>query len=165
MHKAAAKLGIYIGATAKLAPLKTDSAYTKLILSQYDLTAAENACKQSMIAKGFDTSKHNYDDCKFIADWTKTNNMAFRGHVLVWPAIDNPGSGDKVPKWIQSETDMKKLETWLLKWIPDTIKAVGTWKVVCWDVVNEIVPDGTNPTELYKDTVWTKIPDFFCKSF
>ena len=152
-----------MGASMKLDPTKTDAEYVKLALAQYDLTTVGNACKMSLIAKGYD--KIDYTDCKYMADFAKKNNLAFRGHVLLWPANDKADSGHKIPKWIQSETDLVKLETFMEKWIPDTINAIGTSKAVAWDVINEIVPDGTSPSELLKDTVWIKIPYFFCKAF
>ena len=50
------------------------------------------------------------------------------------------------------------------EYITKTIQAVGDYPYA-WDVVNEAILDGTNPPKLYKDSPWSVIDDFVCKSF
>ena len=54
----------------------------------------------------------------------------------------------------------------MIGYIDTTIKALAPESVFTWDVVSEAVRGGPDrPGELFKDTTWSKIPDFFCKAY
>ena len=99
-----------------------------------------------------------------MADWAKSNNVMFRGHVLFWPSPDKAGSYHHIPKVFAEETDYVKLEKFMEDFTKRAINTIG-FAAQDWDVVNEVIMDGTDTSQIYKDTNWLKINDFICKAF
>jgi endo-1,4-beta-xylanase len=80
--------------------------------------------------------------------------MKMRGHTLIW-AKDGPW----IPSWLRWEKDPHVIESFMKTYIQTVMRHV-TYPYV-WDVVNEAL---TNTGEIRKDHVFSKVPDFICKS-
>ena len=58
--------------------------------------------------------------------------------MLLWPS---PGSYHKIPKFVNEEKDISKIEDFMENFIIKAIKNVGD-SVYAWDVMNELIMDG-----------------------
>jgi len=68
------------------------------------------------------------------------------------------------PTFIHDEKNATKLEEFMGEYITKTMHAIGDYPYA-WDVVNEAIADGPNPKVIYKESPWSVIDDFVCKSF
>ncbi|WP_306185684.1 endo-1,4-beta-xylanase [Streptomyces sp. MK5] len=133
--------GRYFG-SATDNPELTDSAYTKILGSEFDMITPGNGMKwyATEPQQGvFDWSKGDE-----IVKLARANHQKVRAHTLVWHS--------QLPDWLTSRD-----------WTPDELRAVlkkhitaevrhYRGKVYSWDVVNEAFnEDGT-----YRDTIWYK---------
>ena len=83
------------------------------------------------IAKSY--TKMQYTECDWLMNYAKKNNMAFRGHTLVWPK-------QTPPDFIRWETDTNKIQQWTKKYVQDTVRHFSSY-TYAWDVINEAVSD------------------------
>lgn len=109
------------------------------------------------IAKDF--TDFDYSNCDTMVSFAKANNIKFRAHFLM------SGSGSPNPSWVRSETNMTKLEAFMLDYIESTVTHVGT-NAMAWDVVNEAIDDANDASKIYKTvSPWYKIDNYICKAF
>lgn len=73
-----------------------------------------------------------------MVEYAKNNSMAIRAHTLIWAA---PGTHN--PAFVREETNATILEEYMIRFINETMTAVGSYPFV-WDVVNEAVANGPN---------------------
>merc|ERR1712147_137914 len=108
----------------------------------------------------------DFTECKYVVENAKNNTQAFRAHNLIWaaPSAKAHGGSGHNPDFILNETNATKLEEFMGEYITKTIKAVGDYPY-SWDVVNEAIVDGPSPSVIFKDSPWSVIDDFICKSF
>jgi len=78
-----------------------------------------------------------------MVSFAKTNGIKFRAHFLM------SGSKNPNPTWVREETDMKKLEKFMLNYIEATVKHVGS-NAMAWDVVNEAIDDADDASKILK---------------
>lgn len=104
LKDAADGLGIYVGSAMKYKNMLTDEdveggQYASKFLEEFDIMTTENWCKPAQMLKSeddtLDTWYAKYDGCHYMNDWAIENNIAHRGHALVWPS---PG---KYPDWFE----------------------------------------------------------------
>jgi GH35 family endo-1,4-beta-xylanase len=163
LKDAADGLGVYIGSAMKYKNMLADEdeeepLYASTFVSEFDIATVENWCKPAQMLKSTDDTLENsyakYDGCHYMNDWMIENDIAHRGHALVWPA---PG---KYPDWFEALTDDDAIEEHMINWIIEVMNEMG--ELYAWDVVNEVIH---NSTYEYKDTVFKNIDDFVCSAF
>ena len=94
-----------------------------------------------------------------MVDFADANNIKFRAHFLM------SGSKSPNPSWVRAETNMTKLEKFMLEYIESTVKHVGS-NAIAWDVVNEAIDDAKDTTKIYKTvSPWYQIDNYICKAF
>lgn len=92
-----AEHGLKVG-TCLTPSMISSASQTQLITSQFSSVTMENAMKPDYIfskkrsAESGELTIHFNDDMIAMLDWAKENNMAVRGHTLVWYS--------QTPKWI-----------------------------------------------------------------
>ncbi|MFF0790296.1 endo-1,4-beta-xylanase [Streptomyces spiralis] len=133
--------GRYFG-SATDNPELTDSAYTKILGSEFDMITPGNGMKWE-----------NTEPQQGVFDWSKgdeivklarANHQKVRAHTLVWHS--------QLPAWLTSrEWSPAELRAVLKKHITTEVRHYRG-EVYSWDVVNEAFnEDGT-----YRDTIWYK---------
>lgn len=131
--------GRYFG-SATDNPELTDSAYTKILGSEFDMITPGNGMKWE-----------NTEPQQGVFDWSKgdeivklarANHQKVRAHTLVWHS--------QLPAWVTSrDWTADELRAVLKKHITTEVRHYRG-KVYSWDVVNEAFnEDGT-----YRDTIW-----------
>jgi len=161
LKEAADGLGIYVGAAMKYKNFLSDDdgQYGEVAAREFDLITPENYCKPKMMLKSTDdtleNSYVNYDGCHYLNDYAIENDMAFRGHALVWPA---PG---KYPDWFEELEGDDMLEEWMIDYIIEVMHEMGD--MYAWDVVNEAISN--SDAEYIKTSVLSGIDDFICTAF
>jgi endo-1,4-beta-xylanase len=75
----------------------------------------------------------DFDAADLLMDYATANNMAFRGHCLLWSSV--------MPKWFTQEVDASNAESFIIDHIH---RVAGRYagRVISWDVVNEAITDG-----------------------
>ncbi len=141
-------------------PASPSSTVSKAISNNFNLCVAENEMKMNALEPS--QNSFSYGAANDLIRYAKNQQMAVRGHTLVWHS--------QVPEWISSD-GKKNDKNWtrdqLLKimenHITKIVKQFGG-NVCEWDVVNETLDDDqsivrTNPTgyQLRKESVWVKV--------
>ena len=104
------------------------SKYCDVLLQHFNVAAIENGLKW----KSWDKYPGNQRQTLAAMDWLNKNNVAVRGHVMVWPGHRY------LPEWIKS---IEAQPETLSKVIDGHIREVGyavEGKVRDWDVLNEV---------------------------
>jgi endo-1,4-beta-xylanase len=80
----------------------------------------------------------NFKPADLLMDYATANNMAFRGHCLLWSSV--------LPKWFEQVVDASNAEGFITDHIH---KVAGRYagRVISWDVVNEAITDGDEAAE------------------
>jgi len=130
----------------------------ELIKSQFNAVTPENSMKPGPVHP--QENSWNWTQPDALVDFCQANNMKTFGHCLVWHSQTNP--------WFFQDADRDRA----LSRLRDHIHAlVGRYKgkVSGWDVVNEAINDGANPTgaENLRDSRWQQIvgPDYLTQAF
>jgi endo-1,4-beta-xylanase len=115
--------------------LMTDSVASQTIASEFDMVAIGNDLKMNRIHPKPETYDFSYGD--WDLDWSKRNNLLFRGHTLVWH--------NALPSWFQSYVTKENAQRVMTDHITTVVKHYAG-KMYSWDVVNEPIhadrPDG-----------------------
>jgi len=132
--------GIHIGAAVAANPLSQDDQYALTLAREFNLVTTENALKFGPVHP--EPEGYNFEDSDAIVDFAVSNNMAIRGHTLIWH--------NQQPEWLTGrEWERNELLAELEEHI-DTVVGRYEGKIFAWDVVNEAVTgDGS-----YRDTFW-----------
>jgi len=176
LRDAADGLGIYVGSAMKYKNMLTDEdveggQYASKFLEEFDIMTTENWCKPAQMLKStddtLDTWYNKYDGCHYMNDWAVENEIAHRGHALVWPS---PG---KYPDWFEDnyyDADgayADEVEAWMIDYIIEVMNEMG--ELYAWDVMNEAVhnsaAESDTITDYLKTTPFTPIDDFICTAF
>lgn len=119
--------GLYIGAAVDIELLRTDKEYRELLAREFNMITPENAMKWWALQDEQD--KFTFKDADDIVSFAKENNLAVRGHTLVWDK--------KLPKWL-TEANLSKYEVEsLVKNHIQTVVSHFKGQLYAWDVVNE----------------------------
>ena len=176
LKDAADGLGIYVGAAMKYKNMLADEdvdggQYASKFLEEFDIMTTENWCKPAQMLKStddtLDTWYSKFDGCHYMNDWAVENEIAHRGHALVWPS---PG---KYPDWFEDGyydeggAYADEVEEWMIDWIITVMNEMG--ELYAWDVMNEAVhnsaAESDTITDYLKDTPFKVIDDFICTAF
>jgi len=121
----------WIGAATDAWLWQSDPTYQKLLASQFNMIATENALKWEVVHPQPDSYDFSAGDT--ILDFARANQMAVYGHALAW--------GLQLPPWI-TEGDYTR-EQWMELLCRHIKTVVGHYRghIYAWDVVNEAVSD------------------------
>ena len=156
LREAANGTGIYVGSSMNYPYLTEDGYYKQVGAQQYNLLTAGNACKMGATWK--DYTHYDFTKCDYVITFAEANDMAVRGHNLVWVT----DKSTLLPAFVREEKNATTLESRLLEYIDSVVTHVGE-RAFAWDVINEAISD--KPDELIKHSPWSKIDDFVCKAF
>lgn len=141
-----------------------DPNYSNLITTEFNSVTLENALKpdailnQSASKKAGDVVVEFKSETKNLLDWAKKNNMALRGHTLIWH--------QQTPEWIfhedfnasmdlvSREVMLERMESFI-KQVFEQLKVQGYLDMIyAYDVVNEAFEDnGSMRDSLWKQTI------------
>lgn len=176
LRDAADGLGVYVGSAMKYKNMLADEEveggqYASKFLEEFDIMTTENWCKPAQMLKStddtLDTWYAKFDGCHYMNDWAIENQIAHRGHALVWPS---PG---KYPSWFEDnyyDADgayADEVEAWMIDWIITVMNEMG--ELYAWDVMNEAVhnskAESDTITDYLKETPFLAVDDFICTAF
>ena len=145
LREAGAYDGLKIG-TAVDSSYLTDPTYSSVLAAQYSQVQAENEMK-------FDTTEpvqnvFNFAPGDAIGAFAASNQMAFRGHNLVWY--------QQVPSWVTSGNFTPTQLNAILQNNIANVAGHFAGKVYAWDVVNEAFDD--TPQANLRSSVWYDSP-------
>jgi endo-1,4-beta-xylanase len=124
-------------------PLATEHQYGQVLAREFNMCVGENAFKPAYVWKG--PREYGFEDTDRLAAFARENNMALRGHTLIWH--------QSVPPWLK-EGGYKPAEVRdLLSAYIHAIVSRYRGQITAWDAVNEAVEDGENP-RLREESFW-----------
>jgi len=103
-----------------------------LIKQHFSSVTAENAMKLGLIHP--EENKWNWDECDLIANFAREENLAMRGHTMVWH--------NQNPTWLYQEGNDTVSKNVLYKRLEDHIfKVTERYNdiIYAWDVLNEAI--------------------------
>ena len=128
-----------------------------LIKRHFNSLTADNSMKWSSLQP----TEGNFDftDADKIVGFAQTNGMKVRGHTLCWH--------NQVPEWIFKNGEETASKEQVLNRLRTHITTVMTHfkgKVYAWDVVNEVIDDGSS---IYRSSQWYNIcgEDYIFEAF
>lgn len=135
--------GLSIGAAVDMRVLADEPQYAQVLAREFNICVAENSFKPAYVWKG--PHEYFFEDTDRLAAFARENNMALRGHTLIWH--------QSVPIWLK-EGGYKPAEVRdLLRAYIHEIVERYRGQMTAWDAVNEAVEDGENPG-LRKESFW-----------
>ncbi len=143
LRQLADQRGIRIGAAVDPSHF-TESLYAATLSREFNQAQAENAMKFGPIHPGPTT--YNFAPPDSIVAFAKSNNMAVRGHTLVWH--------NQNPSWVTSGGFTPAQLSDVLKSHIAAVAGHYAGQVYAWDVVNEAFND--NGT--IRSTIWSDAP-------
>ena len=90
LRDAAAARGLRVGAAVNMSPFRNEPAYTQTLGREFNMLVAENAMKFDAMHPAQNT--YNFTDADSLVTFAEANNMAVRGHTLVWHS--------QIPGWL-----------------------------------------------------------------
>jgi endo-1,4-beta-xylanase len=160
-----------------IAPSETSGVYADLVKQQFNQITAENAMKPD----GWYDASHNFRmsvDTRALMDFAAANNIRVYGHTLVWH--------QQTPDWFfqhddgtpltNSPADQDILRTRLHDHIYNIAQTLSdqyglfgsaTNPLVAFDVVNEVVSDGTTESDGLRRSAWYNVlgPEYIDDAF
>ncbi|MDQ7250198.1 endo-1,4-beta-xylanase [Dongia sedimenti] len=111
--------------------IEHDASFSALFKHECRMLTTDFEVKMPNIRPRPDT--WNFKPADLLMDYATANNMAFRGHCLLWSSV--------LPKWFASEVDASNAESFIIDHIH---KVAGRYagRVISWDVANEAITDG-----------------------
>lgn len=145
------KIGVAVNPTT----LRQDG---ELIRTQFNSITAENHMKPEELQP--EEGIFTFEKADMIADFAKENDLALRGHTLLWH--------NQTPDWFFKDGDHVASRELALERMKTHITAVlgrYTDGFYAWDVVNEVIED--KGTTILRESNWTKVvgDDFIQKAF
>ena len=144
LRKLAAEKGLLYGTTISARQITGDPQFVDLVLEQTGLVVAENDMKWQVMNRG-GRGDDDYDPADAIAAFALENDLALRGHNLLWY--------HRTPNWFFDLANRQEIESAMVEHIR---QLAGRYRgmVHSWDVVNEPIepkdgrPDGLR-TEVF----------------
>jgi endo-1,4-beta-xylanase len=148
LRKLAAEKGLVYGTTISAAQISTDHEFVDLVLQQVGLVVAENDMKWQDMNRGR-PGKDDYGPADTVAAFGIENDLALRGHNLLWYY--------RTPTWFFDLATRRDQERAVVEHIQ---RLAGRYRgmVHSWDVVNEPIepkdgrPDGLR-TAVFVETL------------
>ncbi|WP_414583977.1 endo-1,4-beta-xylanase [Scytonema sp. PCC 10023] len=126
-QRAAAK-GLIYGAAGHKEKLSSDSAFATRFAQECGILVPEGELKWAGVRPAPDKFDFTYSD--WLVKFTRTHNMLFRGHTLVWY--------QGLPKWFKETVNRQNAEKFLVEHITTVTKHYAG-QMHSWDVVNEAI--------------------------
>jgi endo-1,4-beta-xylanase len=122
---------LLIGAAVSAGPLRTDPRYAEVLGREFSFVTTENELKAGVVHPARD--RYAFQDADDIVAFAEANDMAVRGHTLVWH--------QQMPDWLGAGSfGQAELEQILHDHIT-TVVGRYRGRIRVWDVVNEAVAD------------------------
>lgn len=129
-----------------------NSDITAIILKDHNAIECENETKPdaTLVQNGStDTNvKVSLNSCAAIADFAQKNNIAFRGHTLVWhsqtPEWFFKSNFQQSGSWVDKNTMNKRMESYIQHMFEAFANQYPTLNLYAYDVCNECISDAGN---------------------
>jgi endo-1,4-beta-xylanase len=127
LRKAAAKKGLLYGTTISAEQISDDREFVRLVLQQAGLVVAENDMKWQVMNRGA-PGDDDYGPADTVAGFALENDLALRGHNLLWY--------HRTPSWYFDLATRQEQERAIIQRVK---QLAGRYRgmVHSWDVVNE----------------------------
>ncbi|HEU4389440.1 MAG TPA: endo-1,4-beta-xylanase [Blastocatellia bacterium] len=127
LRSGADQRGFLIGAAVAMSPFRNEPIYQDTLRREFNTIVAENAFKWDAVHPARTT--FNFTDTDALVNFATANNMAIRGHTLVWH--------NQIPSWLVNGNFTRDEVIAILR--EHILTLVGRYRgvVMAWDVVNE----------------------------
>lgn len=135
LRQAADQAGVLVGAAAGSGSIANDALYAETLAAEFSSLTAEGEMKWDHLQR--EPGVWNFAGADALMAFAEANEMAVRGHTLVW----NQRFVDSTPDWVEELTDPTTLRAAMAEHIG---MVVGRYagRVDSWDVVNEPLKTG-----------------------
>jgi endo-1,4-beta-xylanase len=132
-----------------------------MIKKHFNSLTAENVMKPALIQP--QENVFSWENADKIVDFAQANGMKVRGHTLTWHAQ----TGAWMFKDVKGEQATKEVVLARLKEHITQVVSRYKGKIYAWDVLNEAILDGDDPTKIFRESNWYKIcgEEFIGKAF
>lgn len=135
---------LHIGTAVGMQPFNSDEEYTEVLAEEFNMLTAENAMKWNPLRPNRDA--FNFNNADALVDFAEDNEMAVRGHTLVWHS--------QLPGWLTNGTWSREELIDILDEHITTVVERYAGQVQAWDVVNEAIDDNGNLRQnIWLDTI------------
>jgi GH35 family endo-1,4-beta-xylanase len=155
LRDAADSRGLHIGAAVNMSPFRNEAAYTQTLGREFNMLVAENAMKFDAMHPSQNT--YNFTDADALVMYAEANDMAVRGHTLVWHS--------QLPGWLTGGNFNRDQVIAIMRDHIMTVVGRYRGRILAWDVVNEAVSD--NNGQLRTDSFWHQRigPEYIAMAF
>jgi endo-1,4-beta-xylanase len=152
LRKLAAEKGLLYGTTISAKQISGDPRFVDLVLQQAGLVVAENEMKWQVMTRG-GRGDDDYGPADTVATLALENNLALRGHNLLWY--------QRAPNWFFDLSSRPEIESAIVERIRGL---AGRYRgmVHSWDVVNEPIEPKDGRTDGLRAGVFLEMfgPDY-----
>ncbi len=131
--------------------------HDELIRQHFSSLTAENCMKPDSVMRGLD--QYDFTQADELAAYAKRNDIALRGHTLVWH--------NQTPRWFFRDGKSNASRETMLARLDRHIAVMAERYAQCyaWDVVNEAISD--HDGEMMRQSPWTQTvgEDFVTEAF
>jgi endo-1,4-beta-xylanase len=155
LRAAADARGLRIGAAVNMSPFRNEAIYTQTLGREFNMLVAENAMKFDAMHPAQNT--YNFTDADALVAYAEANDMAVRGHTLVWHS--------QIPGWLTGGNFTRDQVIAIMRDHIMTVVGRYRGRILAWDVVNEAVSD--NNGQLRTDSFWHQRigPEYIAMAF
>ena len=155
LRDAADARGLNIGAAVNMSPFRNEAIYTQTLGREFNMLVAENAMKFDAMHPAQNT--YNFTDADALVAYAEANDMAVRGHTLVWHS--------QIPGWLTGGNFTRDQVIAIMRDHIMTVVGRYRGRILAWDVVNEAVSD--NNGQLRTDSFWHQRigPEYIAMAF
>jgi GH35 family endo-1,4-beta-xylanase len=155
LRDAADGRGLHIGAAVNMTPFRNEPIYTQTLGREFIMLVADNAMKFDALHPAQTT--FNFTDADALVAFAEANNMAVRGHNLVWHS--------QIPGWLTGGNFTRDQVIAIMRDHIMTVVGRYRGRILAWDVVNEAINDSNG--QLRSESFWLqKIgPEYIAMAF
>ena len=144
LRAAASRRDFAIGAAVETGLASSDPEYSQVLAREFNMLTPGNAMKFGPLRPN--RPSFNFGPADQIVDFAVRNEMAVRGHTLVWHS--------QLPSWVQNGTWSREQLIEILREHITAVVARYKGRVAAWDVVNEAVADNGSLREtIFLETI------------
>jgi len=138
-----------------MTPFRNEPIYTQTLGREFNMLVAENAMKFDALHPAQNT--YNFTDADALVAFAEANNMAVRGHNLVWHS--------QIPGWLTGGNFTRDQVIAIMRDHIMTVVGRYRGRILAWDVVNEAINDSNG--QLRSESFWLqKIgPEYIAMAF
>jgi endo-1,4-beta-xylanase len=155
LRDAATARGLRIGAAVNITPFRNEPIYNQTLGREFNMLVAENVMKFDALHPAQNT--FNFTDADALVAFAEANNMAVRGHNLVWH--------NQIPSWLTNGNFTRDQVIAIMQNHISTVVGRYRGRIAAWDVVNEAINDSNG--QLRSESFWLqKIgPEYIAMAF